>query len=262
MGLLGDILGPVIGGIFDNKQQSRDIRYQREFAQNAIQWRTDDAVAAGVHPLFAMGANTTSFQPSMGSGSAAGDAVRQISQNVGNRELVNLQKDLIKEQIENSKYRRETDRANSTQERNVEGITIPGTLKAAQEIDKGKVQPFRTKNPEQNLSVISPITTMRMGTQRLKIPVEETDQIMEDPAMVAVATYFYHGNKDVDWMKLLRDYTGRELRPGASLAKRNPKAMKSGAYMRRFVDKLRKLTRRQKVQNTFFRKKPRQTRGF
>lgn len=41
----------------------RNIALQREFAQNAIQWKTADAKAAGIHPLYALGASTTSFSP-------------------------------------------------------------------------------------------------------------------------------------------------------------------------------------------------------
>lgn len=36
---------------------------QKEFAQHGLRWKVDDAKAAGVHPLFAMGAATNSFTP-------------------------------------------------------------------------------------------------------------------------------------------------------------------------------------------------------
>lgn len=36
---------------------------QREFAKMGIQWRVQDAIAAGLHPLFALGANLPSFSP-------------------------------------------------------------------------------------------------------------------------------------------------------------------------------------------------------
>lgn len=41
----------------------RNIALQREFAQSGIQWRVKDAAKAGVHPLYALGASTTSFSP-------------------------------------------------------------------------------------------------------------------------------------------------------------------------------------------------------
>lgn len=41
----------------------QNIALQREFAQNGIQWKAADAQKAGIHPLYAMGANTVSFNP-------------------------------------------------------------------------------------------------------------------------------------------------------------------------------------------------------
>lgn len=37
---------------------------QKEFAQMGIRWRTEDAVAAGIHPLAALGASGASYSPS------------------------------------------------------------------------------------------------------------------------------------------------------------------------------------------------------
>lgn len=41
----------------------RNIALQKEFAQNAVQWKAKDAANAGIHPIFAMGGSTTSFSP-------------------------------------------------------------------------------------------------------------------------------------------------------------------------------------------------------
>lgn len=41
---------------FEKRAQDRNFRFQREMAQNTVQWRVADAKAAGVHPLFALGA--------------------------------------------------------------------------------------------------------------------------------------------------------------------------------------------------------------
>ncbi|WNK13800.1 MAG: DNA pilot protein [Microvirus sp.] len=40
-----------------------DIKMQKDFAQHGIAWKVRDAKAAGVHPLYALGANTMSFSP-------------------------------------------------------------------------------------------------------------------------------------------------------------------------------------------------------
>lgn len=61
---------------------AQNIALQREFAKKGIQWRVADAKAAGIHPLYALGANTNSFSPvsqisyEVGSGlGAAGQAI-------------------------------------------------------------------------------------------------------------------------------------------------------------------------------------------
>lgn len=96
---LGFLGGLISGGLsFFGGQQSRDqslqiaqqnIALQREFAQNAIQWKVADAAKAGINPLYALGASTTSFSPvSVGDGDGGygglgkglGDAVASLGE--------------------------------------------------------------------------------------------------------------------------------------------------------------------------------------
>lgn len=67
-------------------------QHQKEFAQNAIQWRVADAKAAGLHPLAALGASPLGFSPSFSGAipsssdwdfSAMGDAIGKMGQNIG-----------------------------------------------------------------------------------------------------------------------------------------------------------------------------------
>lgn len=71
--LIGGI-GSIVGGITGNNQAQANneaslalareqMAMQKEFAQNGIQWKAADAAAAGVHPLFGLGASTPSFSP-------------------------------------------------------------------------------------------------------------------------------------------------------------------------------------------------------
>lgn len=75
--MLGDLISAaanVFGG-FMNRESSKEanainaamaeknIALQKEFAQSGVQWKVDDAKKAGVHPLYALGAQTTSFSP-------------------------------------------------------------------------------------------------------------------------------------------------------------------------------------------------------
>lgn len=64
--LLGGLLGK--SSADDAREQAaenldRQIQLQKEFAQNGIRWKVEDAKQAGIHPLYALGAQTTSFSP-------------------------------------------------------------------------------------------------------------------------------------------------------------------------------------------------------
>lgn len=65
MGFLGEIGGAIIGGFLGEEQaddrnemairfRNEDYARQKEFAQNGILWRTQDAKRAGIHPVFAL----------------------------------------------------------------------------------------------------------------------------------------------------------------------------------------------------------------
>lgn len=64
------IVGPLVGAQENEnvRHQNESLYYdnwarQKEFAQSGIQWRVADAQAAGLHPLFALGAQVTPGQP-------------------------------------------------------------------------------------------------------------------------------------------------------------------------------------------------------
>lgn len=96
--MLGAILGAassLAGGLLSAKSQKdankaaeanalRQEALQKEFAQSGIQWKVQDAEKAGVHPLFALGANTTSYQPtSVGGGATDFSFLGETGQNIG-----------------------------------------------------------------------------------------------------------------------------------------------------------------------------------
>ena len=45
-------------------ENAKQAELQREFAQKGVQWRVEDAKKAGLHPLYAIGAQGASFSPS------------------------------------------------------------------------------------------------------------------------------------------------------------------------------------------------------
>lgn len=67
---------------FQKKMLKKQLAYQREFAQNGIQWRVADAKAAGIHPLAALGAQTMSYEPQY-VGDAGESSAMAAAENLG-----------------------------------------------------------------------------------------------------------------------------------------------------------------------------------
>lgn len=68
------------------RMAAQNIQLQKDFAQSGIQWRVEDARKAGVHPLFALGAQTHSFSPVSIDGGAdmsMANAVSNMGQDIG-----------------------------------------------------------------------------------------------------------------------------------------------------------------------------------
>jgi hypothetical protein len=65
-GAIGNVLGGLIGANSQQEATSKNIKYQKQFATHGIRWKVEDARAAGIHPLAALGAQTMPFQSSVG----------------------------------------------------------------------------------------------------------------------------------------------------------------------------------------------------
>lgn len=64
--MIGEIVSGVsnlVGGYMQMRGQRRQEKLQKQFAQKGIQWKVDDAKAAGINPYYALGANTVSYTP-------------------------------------------------------------------------------------------------------------------------------------------------------------------------------------------------------
>jgi len=102
--LLGGLLGQSNASkIAEQQSQQAELNRQMQlkFAQNAIQWKVADAKEAGIHPLYALGASTSSYSPvsigstadnSLGEGIAkAGQDISRAVSATADRELRALQ---------------------------------------------------------------------------------------------------------------------------------------------------------------------------
>lgn len=88
MSWLGSIISGaagLLGGAFSNRKNestaNKNVDQQRKFAQKGIQWKVADAKKAGIHPLYALGANTHSFSP-IAVQDSVGPAVANMGQDI------------------------------------------------------------------------------------------------------------------------------------------------------------------------------------
>lgn len=82
--MLGSILSAAasIGSSLLGKSQAdKNAKLQKQFAQEGVQWKVADAKKAGIHPLYALGAQTHSFTPSGVGDWTAG--IGQAGQDIG-----------------------------------------------------------------------------------------------------------------------------------------------------------------------------------
>lgn len=91
------IADKVFGFSSSKSSAKKEYQRQKEFAQNQIQWRVKDAQAAGIHPLYALGAQGVSYAPQaatgldLGFGEMSQDLSRAMQANMDRRERFELQ---------------------------------------------------------------------------------------------------------------------------------------------------------------------------
>lgn len=81
IGAAAHIGGGILGGENTRKLAHEQMDMQREFAQMGIRWKVADARAAGIHPLYALGASGASAAP-ISVGDSYGPALANAGQDI------------------------------------------------------------------------------------------------------------------------------------------------------------------------------------
>lgn len=150
MGLLGDIFKPIgqlageVMGAFSEplgeltgRNQNQDFQWkmfeanrdlQREFAQQGIRWKVQDAIGAGLHPLAALGAQGAQFSPVSVGGGAESSPIDAISS------LYSMGQDLGRSvrATQTEDERQATQLALQSAQLDVEGKALDNQIRAAQ----------------------------------------------------------------------------------------------------------------------------------
>lgn len=116
-----------VGGLMNmnnqNKLAQRQENLQREFAQNSIQWRVNDAKKAGIHPVAALGSQGISYNPSYVGGDNFGGSQASISTSTGDKEINELNKRLLTAQVRHAEAEATSaEMANLPKSQNVGGV--------------------------------------------------------------------------------------------------------------------------------------------
>lgn len=122
LGAVGSIGSSLLGNMFAKDAADQAWERQKKLAQKGIRWRVNDAVAAGLHPLAALGVSTASgpapaqvFAPDLAPmGQDIGRAIEQsssASERAGSEQIrlatenQQLQNDLLRAQIASQRIR-------------------------------------------------------------------------------------------------------------------------------------------------------------
>lgn len=170
-----DFLGGLLGaGLnFFGSQQNRqsqermaaqNIALQREFAQNGIQWRVADANAAGIHPLAALGASTTSFSP-VSVGSTDLPDLSSMGQNIG-RALKAAMSGEDREEMDNREMRK----------LNIEGKRLENDALRAATISKIRREAVGV-GPQMPINGNTPSDRMMIPRNRM------TEEVLRSPSL-------------------------------------------------------------------------------
>lgn len=88
--MLGSIISAganLVGGLFGSKSQDKankeNIKYQKQYAQNQVQWRAADARKAGISPLVALGMSPMNFAPSSVGDTSLSTGLSAAGQDIG-----------------------------------------------------------------------------------------------------------------------------------------------------------------------------------
>lgn len=76
------LVGGLMGQDSSRRSEQKNAELQREFAKNGIRWKVADAKAAGIHPMYAMGASGASASPVSVGDNSLGHSLQGMGQDI------------------------------------------------------------------------------------------------------------------------------------------------------------------------------------
>lgn len=187
--------GAAATGDSSRKSMHEQMDAQREFAQMGIRWKVADAKAAGIHPLYALGANTTSYSPVSVGDTGVGTAMSGLGQDLSRAYAANQSREERETALAKAAFRQsELDAQNRAEHQaRLEGLQLDNEAKRMENRDKalgltGRNTPlFQQLNAPTQVgpgfpsAVASPVEDHRGRVDAGAITLKPVEQISRDP---------------------------------------------------------------------------------
>ena len=205
-------------------QNAQNIALQKEFAQQGIRWKVEDAKAAGIHPLYALGANTIGFSPvstgdtyspARGMAEMGQDVSRAIQATRTNSERTQVAADALRLQnmeLQNQLLQAQIAKMNQpgTPPARPDGTAPSGVVK----VEPSKVETSLPGQPYQAAASNPSIEVIQTKNGPMVVPSRSASEMMESGGPLTVAEWHMR-NKIVpifdDMLRSSREF-GRSFR--------------------------------------------------
>ncbi|AJK28229.1 hypothetical protein [Eel River basin pequenovirus] len=235
----GGQIGGAIGGLFGSDGRTRAkwnlrtaykyaTRYQPEYDKAMFDAKMASFEKHGIHPLFGLGGSTGGGGPAFSmpgqapSGSHATEALGNVLQYLVRKEEVELQRDYLDKQAQDSAMRVIDNKMGNDNLINLADqvksqYKVDQVDKVHQEHELGKVQSHHKDDPSKNTNVKSAWTKTYFipGSKKfLYLPAEEPSEVF-DSAALAWMTYMHPHNKPIidAWLKQNAPNLSKALNP-------------------------------------------------
>lgn len=206
------------------QQAQANIDMQKEFAQQGIRWKVEDAKAAGIHPLYALGANTVGFSPvstgdtyspARGMAEMGQDVSRAIQATRTNSERTQVAADSLRLQnmdLQNQLLQAQIAKLNQpgTPPARPDGTAPTGDVK----VEPSKVETSLPGQPYRSAASNPSVEVIQTKNGPMVVPSRSASEMMESGGPLTVAEWHMR-NKIVplidDMMSSVRE-TGRSFR--------------------------------------------------
>lgn len=200
----GNLLGGLMGQSNQASINAQNVAYQRLYAQNALQWRANDATKAqastGINRLSLLGVPTSSFSNLTGS-SDAGEGVSKAGQNVGRAAAALLAKQSRAELLNEALVQAKIDNINADTVRlQAHASEIARTFAAPGTGPGVPIPPVDPRRVDWDVHLAKPLEEQYVGPNGglISLPTAEASQAMQNwgsmPGQIAYGAQSIYSN--------------------------------------------------------------------